>query len=204
VSDNIIIEIAALVKQIRACQRCPGLNEPGVTQAAPGYGSPSSPVIIVGQSLCKPCMEAQIPFTGGSGRLLDRALDAAGLRKNQVFITNVVHCHPPNNRPSRPLEIENCSEYLLRELAAVRPKLVIGLGTDARQWLLRWADSNWIPWSKMLPEVISHTEQIALLLVHHPAYIARKPVAEREKYIAHLATALRWSFGKQSVIDHLE
>ncbi len=83
------------------------------------------------------CMQTQVPFTGGSGRLLDQAFDLASVCKEQLYITNVVHCHPPDNRPSRPEEIENCSEYLCRELEIVRPKLVIGLGKDAREWLLR-------------------------------------------------------------------
>ncbi|WP_306460726.1 uracil-DNA glycosylase family protein [Mycobacterium arosiense] len=75
---------------------------------------PESPVVVVGQSLCgKPCMRAQIPFTGGRGRFLNLALERAGLTKSDIFTTNVVHCHPPNNRPSLPNEIENCRPYLL-------------------------------------------------------------------------------------------
>jgi uracil-DNA glycosylase len=87
-----------LDSEIAACRRCQGLNEPHVTGSAPGYGSLSSPVALVGQSLCEKCMETQVPFTGGSGRLIDDALALAGMPKNSIFITNVVHCHPPGNR----------------------------------------------------------------------------------------------------------
>jgi uracil-DNA glycosylase len=80
-------------------------------------------------------MESRIPFTGGSGRVLDRSLAIAGIAKHEVFITNVVHCHPPDDRPSRPHEIENCRPYLHRELEIVQPRLVIGLGRDAEDAL---------------------------------------------------------------------
>lgn len=99
-----------LATRIRNCTACDGMNIPQITQAAPGYGSAQSPVMIVGQSLCGPCMATQIPFTGGSGRFLDRALDAATLTKEAVFTTNVVHCHPeepaltaPRDRQLSPL-----------------------------------------------------------------------------------------------------
>ena len=79
------------------------MNVPGETQSAPGFGTVCSPVVIVGQSLCgKPYMDSQIPFTGGSGKLIDEALDNVDKDKSDVFTTNVVHCHPPGNRPSRP------------------------------------------------------------------------------------------------------
>ena len=89
----------ALDAQIEACTRCPGMNIRRVTQAAPGYGSLRSPIVIVGESLCRRCMELEppVPFTGGSGRVLDRSLALAGIAKHKVFITNAVHCHPPDD-----------------------------------------------------------------------------------------------------------
>ena len=186
-------DLNALAHQVRTCQRCPGLNEPGITEAAPGYGDPASPVVIVGQSLCCLCMQTQVPFTGGSGRLLDQAFDLASVCKEQLYITNVVHCHPPDNRPSRPEEIENCSEYLCRELEIVRPKLVIGLGKDAREWLLQcWAGIQHTVWSRTL--LSGDIIQPALFLVSHPSYLLRQPALERAEYINQLANALSWAF----------
>src|SRR5688500_13022092 len=95
-----------IATEVRQCTKCPGLNLSGVTEAAPAFGNPESPIVFVGQSLCRPCMRTQVPFTGGSGRFLDVAFAAAGVQKSDVFITNVVHCHPPDNRPSRSEEIE--------------------------------------------------------------------------------------------------
>jgi uracil-DNA glycosylase family 4 len=126
--------------QIKACGKCERMNIPGVTQAAPGWGSVDSPVVLVGQSLCHDCMESQIPFTGGSGRLIWASIKRAGIDKpDDVFITNVVHCHPHSepvdSRASKRHEIDNCTPYLVRELDIVKPELVIGLGNDAKKVL---------------------------------------------------------------------
>lgn len=107
--------------EIANCRRCDGMNIPGVTASAPGYGSLTSPVALVGQSLCEKCMETRIPFTEGSGDLIDEGIALAGLKKKQVFISNAVHCHPPKNRASHQHEIVNCSPFLHRELEIVRP-----------------------------------------------------------------------------------
>lgn len=89
---------------IKSCQKCEGLNSKELgTENAPGYGNTNSRIIFIGQSLCgKPCIEAQIPFTGGSGKLLDLAFEQANIEKKDIYITNVVKCHPDGNRKSEP------------------------------------------------------------------------------------------------------
>jgi len=91
--------------------------------------------MIIGQSLCDECRLTQIPFTRGSGDLLDYAVSLAGLKKSDLFITNVVHCHPPGNRASSKDETQNCKRFLIREFRLVKPKLVIALGADAKHAL---------------------------------------------------------------------
>jgi len=188
------LRLKRLAAQVRACRRCPGLNAPLVTQAAPGYGSPRSRVVIVGQSLCRSCMVTQIPFTGGCGRLLDSAFALAGLQKEDLFTTNVVHCHPPHDRPSQRAEILNCSEYLAAELEIVRPNLVVGLGRDAAAWLLRWSGPNARFWSKDMGVASIERDPPLLFLLHHPSYMMRRPGAERSDYSISLANALSWAF----------
>ena len=78
------------------------LNEPGVTESAPGFGSIDSPVAIVGEALCRACMDHQEPFYGGSGRVLDRCYKRAGVAKTDLFITNSIHC--PDDRDPYPHE----------------------------------------------------------------------------------------------------
>ncbi|MDZ4265824.1 MAG: uracil-DNA glycosylase [Mycobacterium sp.] len=183
-----------LATRIRNCTACDGMNIPQITQAAPGYGSAQSPVMIVGQSLCGPCMATQIPFTGGSGRFLDRALDAATLTKESVFTTNVVHCHPPNNRPSLPHEIDNCRPYLAREIAIVAPRLIICLGRDARAALeLLQPAAPVLPWPFNRPRKTT-TDSACVLFAPHPSWIARQPRADQDAYVVSLAAALRWAF----------
>jgi len=122
-----------LEEQVKSCHKCEGLNSVELgTQNAPGYGNKESRIVFIGQSLCgKPCIDSQIPFTGGSGELLDQAFERAGIRKKDIYITNVVKCHPINNRASCDHEIENCTPYLEKELEWLSPEIVICLGMDA-------------------------------------------------------------------------
>lgn len=190
-----------LADRIRACTKCEGLNIPGKTQSAPGFGSVPSPVAIVGQSLCGPCMAKQEPFYGGTGALLESAFVAAGRRKSDLYISNVVHCHPPRNRPSHPTEIANCRPYLEEELALVRPRLVIGLGRDARDAL-----DEIFPTSPRLDWPLTSVHGLepatpaspVLLFPTHPGAFRWKPKDIRteltEQFVDCLARAIRWGF----------
>lgn len=127
---------ASIDADLRDCSKCAGLNHPQVSESAPGFGNLLAKTMVVGQSLCTMCMHTQIPFTRGSGDMIDEALGMYNLnRLMHVFITNVVHCHPPKNRQSKPEEITNCQEYLVREINLVQPSLIIALGVDARNSL---------------------------------------------------------------------
>src|SRR3954454_382486 len=92
---------------VRACRRCPGMNVRGETESAPGDGASDTRVVFVGQSLCGPCMATQVPFTGSSGRLLDRCFSLANVLKFKVLTTSVVHCQVEGNLPALPHEVQN-------------------------------------------------------------------------------------------------
>ncbi len=184
--------------EIKSCRRCEGLNIAGVTASAPGYGCLTSPVALVGQSLCEKCMDTQIPFTGGSGELIDKGIKLAGLKKKQVFISNAVHCHPPKNRASHQHEIVNCSTFLHRELEIVRPRLVITLGRDAERVLrffyprARASEPPFEPPRGRLPKGVPY-----IVNAKHPSWIQRQHNAElEEEYVSNLAAAIRWSFDR--------
>jgi len=187
----------ALDIEIKSCRRCVGMNIEHVTASAPGYGSLSSPVALVGQSLCEKCMESQIPFTGGSGELIGRSIELAGREKGDVFISNAVQGHPPRNRPSHEHEIVNCSAFLHRELDIVRPRLVITLGRDAER-VLRFfyprARVATLPFEiprGRLPKGLPY-----ILKAKHPSWIQRQHDDRLEAdYVSGLAAAIRWSFG---------
>ena len=207
-------ELAQLAQRVRDCRKCPGLNltEPPPpflaqsTNSAPGYGDPLSPVVIVGQSLCgAPCINAQIPFTGGAGKLLDEAFLRADITKSQIFITNVVHCHPQNNRPSLPHEITNCADYLADELRILHPRVIIGLGRDAREWLEGWVgrdDDDWRVTKHAPDATVPHRR--ALHLAPHPSEVMKQPKPIREGDIETLAASLRWAFegAQRATVQH--
>lgn len=172
---------------IKSCDLCDGLNSEKLgTQNAPGYGNRNSKVVLIGQSLCgKPCIEAQIPFTGGSGKLLDKAFQNAGINKRDIYITNVVKCHPPNNRKSTEHEISNCSPYLKQELKWIAPLHIICLGKDA------WAFFNASISSPCEKEVKMYGGITKIHFVYHPSYIKRKPQKDQETYINTIANIIR-------------
>lgn len=118
-------------RRIAKCRKCDDLNVVGATESAPGYGDLSSPIVFIGQSLCTACMATQIPFTKGSGYYIDLALSCSELTRRDVYITNIVKCHPPKNRRSKSSEMRNCVEYLREELIIIDPLLIVALGNDA-------------------------------------------------------------------------
>lgn len=196
-------EAIALASRIRACRACEGLNEPGVTESAPGYGSITSPIMIVGQSLCGPCMKTQIPFTGGSGRLIDAALEKAGRTKNELFITNTVHCHPPNNRPSLPSEIENCRPFLTAELNLVSPRVVVTLGKDAAAAVALAAPAHTQGLWPLAPTSRVRIPLNPLVLnAPHPSWVLRQPRSKREEFITSLAAVISDTFARTDRIEH--
>ena len=126
--------LESTAESVRACTRCP--LHAGRTQAVPGEGPLGAPVLLVGEAPGRDEDASGRPFVGRAGRILDRALDAAGLSRRSVFITNVVKCRPPGNRTPKAGEVEACRPYLLEQVAAVAPKVIVTLGTTAARGLL--------------------------------------------------------------------
>ncbi len=167
---------------------------------APMKGSPTSPVVVVGESLGS--QKSRIPFDGGSGRLLDHALKEAGRTKDEVFTTNVVDWHPPNNYRLTRQDIEEEMPRLTAELDAIHPKLVVCLGKVAATTLRTlYPEAPELTWPFTAPHT-QITKDPALLFALHPSAALRQrnklSVGEREqyerRYVSNLAHALRWSF----------
>lgn len=160
-------------KKIKICKLCDGLNIKNITENSPGYGNIDSRVMLIGQSLCGPCMKTQIPFTGGSGLILDRMFINIGIEKKDIFITNCVLCHPPNNRPSKPQELENCAPFLRIILKLIEPKLCILLGRDAIEWFLPESKNQAL--KSYVNNFFENREfNCKLYPVYHPAYVWRQ------------------------------
>lgn len=125
-SRRIVDETAA---QVRACTRC-RLHE-SRSHAVPGEGPAVASVFLIGEAPGRDEDASGLPFIGAAGRVLDRALKAAKLPRDRVFLTNVVKCRPPSNRAPKADEIESCHPYLMTQIAAVRPKVIVTLGSTA-------------------------------------------------------------------------
>jgi DNA polymerase len=172
------------------------MNVKNQTQSAPGFGSVRSPVVIVGQSLCEPCMAKQEPFLGGSGELLDASFERADIPKKSLYITNVVHCHPRDNVKSQREWIRNCTPYLHEELQIVQPKLIIGLGRDAQVALRNfYPRAGVLSWPFRTPRAFASEESPRLHFMNHPSWVKRQHDDVLEKrWVASLERALVWGF----------
>ncbi len=199
---------ARLDRRIKRCRKCvepDRLNIPGITASASGFGSVESPVAIVGEALCRRCMEAGEPFVGGSGRILQRCFDRANVAKDDLFITNSIHCHPPEDRDPLPHESKNCEPFLREELLEiVRPRLVIGVGKFAKAAVLSIYDArgdaearelNW-PFRVPRPRRTDPPDITYLLFPKHPYWIMTRPAPMREEYIRQVGRAIKWAFSE--------
>ena len=165
-----------LDKQIKQCELCKGLNSAG-TENCPGYGNVNSPIFFIGQSLCSQCIETQIPFTEKSGDILDDIFLSIGKHKYDYFTSNLLHCHPPGNRPSKDNEIKNCLSFLFKEIKLVKPKLVIILGKQTMWDLSQTGKINFPSTSMKIidcPKLSFSKYLTKITWVYHPAYFYRK------------------------------
>lgn len=140
-----------------------------------GVGNPHAPIVFVGEG---PGAEEDVqglPFVGRAGQLLTRMLKAFGIRREDVYICNVVKCRPPENRAPEPDEVAACSPFLLRQIRSIRPKVVCTLGNPAMQTLLRTTGTI-----TRLRGKLFDWEGAKLLPTFHPAFLLRNPKSEWE------------------------
>jgi uracil-DNA glycosylase family 4 len=134
-----VSELDDLASVARGCTRCP--LAAGRTHVVFGEGDPSAGLMVVGEAPGRDEDLQGRPFVGRSGQLLDRLLaEEAGLRRDQVYIANVVKCRPPANRDPHPEEIEACGPYLRGQVELVRPAVVLTLGNFSTRLLLDTRD----------------------------------------------------------------
>ena len=130
-SEERATALEAIAAEVRICARC-RLAE-GRTKAVPGEGSPDTEVVFVGEGPGQNEDRQGRPFVGAAGNLLQELLAMIGWRREDVFITNVVKCRPPNNRDPEPDEIAACQPFLKRQLGVLDPALLVTLGRFSLQ-----------------------------------------------------------------------
>ncbi|MDR0635257.1 MAG: uracil-DNA glycosylase [Azoarcus sp.] len=170
VPDVATLDWQALEEAIRACRGCALCEQR--TQAVPGVGDRSAPWMFVGEG---PGVEEDRrgePFVGPAGRLLDNMLAALGLRRGDgVYIANAVKCRPPRNRTPEAAEIAVCLPFLDRQIALVRPRLLVALGRPAAQALLGREIAIAAARGKRFER-----DGVAVVVTYHPAYLLRNPL----------------------------
>jgi DNA polymerase len=165
--DIIVSELSQLAEQIRACQRCRLAQTRH--KAVPGEGPEDAPVMLIGEGPGFYEDRQGRPFVGKSGNLLEELLATMGLRRQDVFIANVVKCRPPDNRDPLPDEIEACRPYLDRQIELIRPKLVITLG--------RFSMARYFPGQSItrIHGQIKQAGETSYVPMFHPAAALRNP-----------------------------
>jgi DNA polymerase len=127
-------ELKAVYAQARGCTRCPELASTR-TQVVFGAGNADADLMFVGEAPGAREDEQGVPFVGAAGKLLDGLLEEVGLQRTDVFICNVLKCRPPGNRDPQPAEIENCQDYLVRQVQLIEPRVICTLGNFSTKLL---------------------------------------------------------------------
>lgn len=156
--------IAAEVHACEACSLCYGR-----TQAVPGIGPDDAKVMFIGEGPGFHEDQQGVPFVGAAGKFLDELLEMIGLARKDVFITNVIKCRAPGNRDPRPIEINACRTFLDRQIALIRPAMIITLG--------RYSMERYFPNAK-ISQIHGQPRKIDGILyypMYHPAAALHQP-----------------------------
>lgn len=184
-------ELDKIAAEVNACRKCElgGLR----TNAVPGQGNPKARIMFIGEGPGADEDAQGLPFVGRAGKLLDKIIVAMGLKREDVYIGNIIKCRPPENRDPKPDEIINCLPYLQRQIEIIQPDIIVALGAHAARTLL---DNN-----KSIGQLRGHMHEyytglgkpmIKLLATYHPAYLLRSYTKEnRMKVWEDMKTVLR-------------
>src|SRR5215469_11715627 len=126
--------LKALLAQTRSCVRCPELAATR-HKVVFGAGNANADLMFIGEAPGASEDEQGLPFVGRAGKLLDQLLQEIGLERADVFIANVLKCRPPGNRDPLPVEIDNCQDYLLRQVELIEPSVICTLGNFSTKLL---------------------------------------------------------------------
>jgi DNA polymerase len=166
--------LAAVRADIGDCTRCK-LHGLGRRQIVFGVGNPDADLMFVGEAPGADEDIQGIPFVGRAGQLLTKIIEAIGLKREDVYIANVIKCRPPQNRNPEPDEVDTCEPFLFQQVDIIKPKVIVALGTFAARALLRTLD----PISRLRGRVYEY-RGAKLIPTFHPAYLLRNPASKRD------------------------
>jgi len=167
------LPLADVRAELGNCTRCK--LHPTRKNIVFGVGNPDAELVFIGEA---PGANEDIqgePFVGDAGQLLTRMIEAMGYRREEVYIANILKCRPPGNRNPEPDEIDSCEPFLKKQLAALRPKVIVALGKFAAQWLTGRPETA----ISALRGKWHRYEGIPVMPTYHPAYLLRTPGQKR-------------------------
>ncbi len=174
---TVLPDLETLRAEVQDCTRC-DLHQTR-TQTVFGTGSSRARLLIVGEAPGADEDAQGEPFVGRAGQLLNSMLAAIGLRRQDVYIANILKCRPPGNRDPKPHEVGSCSAYLDRQIALVAPQLILAIGRVAAQNLLGVST----PIGKMRGCEFRHSgSALPVIVTYHPAYLLRSPREKRKSW----------------------
>jgi DNA polymerase len=188
-SDDREVKLRLIAEDIGPdCQRCK-LAKLGRKQIVFGTGDPHAELMFIGEGPGADEDAQGLPFVGRAGQLLNNMIAAMGLKREQVYIANIVKCRPPGNRPPERDECDTCSPFLMRQIRVVRPKVIVALGATAAKNLLAVNDSmaslrgHFYDFSP--PRMLGEADEpfdCKLAVTYHPAFLLRDPRQKSEAW----------------------
>jgi len=166
---------ATLDEAVRICTKC-ALHKTR-TQTVFGVGNHRAQWMFIGEAPGADEDAQGEPFVGRAGQLLNAMFAALGLKREEVFIANVLKCRPPNNRDPQADEVEHCEPYLIRQIELIQPKLIVALGRHAAHSLLKTD----LALARLRGQPLRY-QNIPLVVTYHPAYLLRTPSDKRKAW----------------------
>jgi DNA polymerase len=167
------------------CQRCK-LAKLGRKQIVFGTGDPHAELMFIGEGPGADEDAQGLPFVGRAGQLLNNMIGAMGLKREQVYIANIVKCRPPGNRTPERDECDTCSPFLMRQINVIRPKVIVALGATAAKNLLGMNDSMASMRGRFYdfspPSDSGEPFECKLAVTYHPAFLLRDPRQKKETW----------------------
>lgn len=167
------------------CQRCK-LAKLGRKQIVFGTGDPHAELMFIGEGPGADEDAQGLPFVGRAGQLLNNMIGAMGLKREQVYIANIVKCRPPGNRTPERDECDTCSPFLMRQINVIRPKVIVALGATAAKNLLGMNESMASMRGRFYdfspPSDGGEPFECKLAVTYHPAFLLRDPRQKKETW----------------------
>jgi uracil-DNA glycosylase len=174
------VALETIATEVRSCTRC--RLAAGRTNAVPGEGSPDTEVVLIGEAPGFNEDRLGRPFIGRAGDLLVKLLGSIGWRRDDVFITNVVKCRPPDNRDPEPDEVTACAPYLKRQLEILDPAVIVTLGRHSMGRFMPGARISQAHGTTAAVDPASGARDATVFAMYHPAAALRGAEVERQGY----------------------